>query len=166
MRGVLAIAALVLGLAMITYFFRTRPRPPRPVMFEPPVAEAARDAALPPRDAATSVAAATSVTAKKQSARDAVLSTIAALDAGDRAAFTAAFVPALRSKIDDAAFAACRTRVHQVDVHPDWETAEDGIVDGHAVRRVSMFGKSMTGFHEQGGRWLADALWCVPVGLP
>jgi hypothetical protein len=29
-----------------------------------------------------------------------------------------------------------------------------------------MFGKSMTGFHDVDGRWLADALWCLPVGLP
>jgi hypothetical protein len=29
-----------------------------------------------------------------------------------------------------------------------------------------MFGKSMTGFHEVDGRWLADAVWCLPVGLP
>jgi len=24
----------------------------------------------------------------------------------------------------------------------------------------------MTGFHEVDGRWLADAVWCLPVGLP
>jgi hypothetical protein len=29
-----------------------------------------------------------------------------------------------------------------------------------------MFGKSMTGFHEVDGRWLADGVWCLPVGLP
>jgi hypothetical protein len=73
------------------------------------------------------------------------------------------FMPEVRERVTADAMHACRVRIHQVPVRPDWEMAEDG----PGVRRVSMFGKSMTGFHEQpDGRWLADAVWCMPVGLP
>ena len=62
--------------------------------------------------------------------------------------------------------AGCRKKVASAVVMPDWEMAENEVVNGRRVRRVSMFGKSMTGFHEIDGRWLADAAWCVPVGVP
>ncbi len=75
-------------------------------------------------------------------------------------------LPAVQPQVTADAFAACRKRVRQVPVRPDWEMAEASASGGHRVIRVSMFGKSMTGFHEVDGRWLADALWCLPIGLP
>jgi hypothetical protein len=78
--------------------------------------------------------------------------------------FRATFLPTVA--VTPEAIAACKKRIDQVPVKPDWEMAEDAFVDGHAVKRVSMFGKSMTGFHDLGGKWLADAVWCVPTGLP
>ena len=88
------------------------------------------------------------------------------LEAGEQDLFRETFLPSLQPKVTAETFAACRKRVRQVPVRPDWEVAESGESAGHRVVRVSMFGKSMTGFHEVDGRWLADALWCVPVGLP
>lgn len=79
-------------------------------------------------------------------------------------AFAATFLPSVT--VTPEATAACKKRVQAVAVRPDWEMAQDSTEQGHAVRRVSMFGKSMTGVHETGHRWLADALWCVPTGLP
>jgi hypothetical protein len=80
----------------------------------------------------------------------------------------ATFTPELRDRVTTETMEACRTRIHQVPVRPDWEMAENTRgPNGLRIRSVSMFGKSLTGFHEQrDGRWLADALWCVPVGLP
>jgi hypothetical protein len=78
--------------------------------------------------------------------------------------FRATFLPGVAISADQ--IEACRKRVANTVVRPDWEMAEDVLVNGHRVRRVSMFGKSMTGFHDVQGKWLADAVWCVPVGLP
>ena len=88
------------------------------------------------------------------------------VEEGDDADFRQTFIPAIRDKETPDAIAACRKRLAQVRVQPDWEMAEDAVENGERVERVSMWGKSMTGFHEQNGRWLADALWCVPTGLP
>jgi hypothetical protein len=74
------------------------------------------------------------------------------------------FLPSV--SVTSEAIETCKRRVRSVPVRPDWEMAEDRVEQGHRVRRVSMFGKSMTGFHEMGRAWLADAVWCVPVGLP
>lgn len=79
-------------------------------------------------------------------------------------AFVATFLPSVAVTPD--AIVACKKRVQAVAVRPDWEMAQDSVEQGRTVRRVSMFGKSMTGFHETGRRWLADALWCLPTGLP
>ncbi len=88
------------------------------------------------------------------------------LEDGDDEAFRETFVPSMRDKVTPDAIAACRKRLAQVRVQPDWEMAEDSTAGGERVERVSMWGKSMTGFHDVNGRWLADALWCVPTGLP
>ena len=98
------------------------------------------------------------------SARATVDTQLMLLREGRDADFRATFLPTVA--VTPEAIAACRRRIDQVPVKPDWEVAEDVVIDGHAVRRVSMFGKSMTGFHELSGRWLADAVWCVPTGLP
>jgi hypothetical protein len=63
-------------------------------------------------------------------------------------------------------FARCKNRVASTRVLPDWETAEDTTENGHPVRKVSIFGKSMTGFHDLDGAWLADRFWCLPTGVP
>ena len=88
------------------------------------------------------------------------------LEGGEQDLFRQTFFPAVQPQVTADAFAACRKRVRQVPVRPDWEMAEVSASGGHRVVRVSMFGKSMTGFHEVDGRWLADAVWCLPVGLP
>ncbi len=100
------------------------------------------------------------------SARDTVQTELRLLEAGERDLFRETFLPSLQSQVTAEAFTACRQRVRQVPVRPDWEMAEVSASGGHRVVRVSMFGKSMTGFHEVDGRWLADAVWCLPVGLP
>ena len=129
---------------------------PSPPPAAKPVEAAPRPLPLPPSPPPAPVAG----------AEQAVEHQLAVIDIGDLDAFRATFTSDV--KVTPEALAACRTRVHQVPVRPDWEMAEDSIDEhGQRVRRVSMFGKSLTGFHEQGdGRWLADALWCVPVGLP
>ena len=88
------------------------------------------------------------------------------LEGGEQDLFRQTFLPSVQARITAEAFAACRQRVRQVPVRPDWEMAEASASGGRRVVRVSMFGKTMTGFHEVDGRWLADALWCLPVGLP
>lgn len=96
----------------------------------------------------------------------AVQTALRLLESGQEDLFRETFLPAVRPQVTAEAFEACRRRVRQSRVQPDWEMAEEVSSDGHRVVRVSMFGKSETGFHELGGRWLADALWCRPVGLP
>ncbi len=81
---------------------------------------------------------------------------------GDLAGFRQTFLPPLDAKVGDAEFEACKRRLGNRPVTPDWEMAEEEMTDAGRVVRVSVFGKSMTGFHEVNGRWLADAVWCVP----
>jgi hypothetical protein len=90
------------------------------------------------------------------------------IDRGRIDELRATFTEDIRSRVTDEVVEACRVRIHQIAVRPDWEMAEEAVDDrGRSVRRVSMFGKSVTGFHEEAnGRWLADAIWCVPTGLP
>ncbi len=100
------------------------------------------------------------------SPRSTVDTQLALLRSGDDAAFRQTFLERVRPLVTPEAIAACRRRVEQVPVRPDWEMAESSSgPDGRAVR-VSMFGKSETGFHDVGGKWLADAVWCVPTGIP
>ena len=80
--------------------------------------------------------------------------------------FVQTFVDAQRTLVTREVFEACRTRVKQVPVRPDWEMAEQRVVDGHSTSAVSLFGKSLTTFTELDGRWLAGSVWCLPVGLP
>ena len=78
--------------------------------------------------------------------------------------FRKTFLPTVEISADQ--IEACKKKIASSVVKPDWEMAEEQVVNGHRVKRVSMFGKSMTGFHDTGGKWLADYLWCVPVGVP
>lgn len=80
--------------------------------------------------------------------------------------FVQTFVEAQRATVTREIFDTCRTRIKQVPVRPDWEMAEQRVVEGRAEVAVSIFGKSLTTFTEVNGRWLADSVWCVPVGLP
>jgi hypothetical protein len=100
------------------------------------------------------------------SPQSAVQTALRLLDSGDLDLFRETFLPSVQPQVTPDAFAACRRRVRQAPVRPDWEVAEESTSAGHRVVRVSIFGKSMTGFHDVDGRWLADALWCLPVGLP
>jgi len=101
-------------------------------------------------------------------AEHAVAAQLQLIDDGKLDGLRETFTADVRDRVTADAMRACRVRVHQVPVRPDWEMAEESTdVDGLRVRRVSMFGKSTTGFHEQrDGRWLADSVWCMPVGLP
>ena len=79
----------------------------------------------------------------------------------------ATFMPNIREKLTPQAIATCKRKVESHPVRPDWEMAEEATVDGRRVRRVSMFGKSMTGFVEaRPNVWLADDVWCVQGQLP
>ncbi len=73
------------------------------------------------------------------------------LEAGDRDLFRETFLPSVQPQVTAEAFAACRKRVRQVPVRPDWEMSEASASGGHRVVRVSMFGKSTTGFHKWTG---------------
>ena len=93
------------------------------------------------------------------SPQDTMAAQMAMLARDDVAAFRASFtVP-----VSDEQFAACKKRMKNAHLDPDWEMAETTIEGGHKVVRVSIFGKGMTGFHEKSGRYLADAVWCVPI---
>ena len=99
------------------------------------------------------------------SPQTAVQTALRVLESGDLDLFRQTFLPSVQPQVTADAFAACRRRVRQVPVRPDWEMAEQVTSAGHRVVRVSMFGKSMTGFHDVDGRWLADAPWCLPISL-
>ncbi len=162
MRFVVPAGVIAIVVACIVVL--TRPTPARSVPM--PVPESA---AVPvPVPAPAPAVPAAPATPPRSDAEHAVADQLALIDAGNLSALRDTFTPDVRARVTADAFAACRVRIHQVPVRPDWEMAEDGTDDhGRPVRRVSMFGKSMTGFHEQpDGRWLADAVWCLPVGLP
>jgi hypothetical protein len=96
----------------------------------------------------------------------AVDSALKMLQLGDEAGFRTTFLPAVQGQITPEVFATCRAFVQRTKVMPDWETSESSTQAGRAVKRVSMFGKSLTGFHEIDGRWYADRVWCLPTGVP
>ena len=78
-------------------------------------------------------------------------------------AFRSTFLPEIQPQITPEVFAACKGRVRDRAVRPDWEVAEDRVVLGRRVVSVSIFGKSMTGFVEVSPEeWRADAVWCLP----
>jgi hypothetical protein len=83
------------------------------------------------------------------------------------AEFRATFLPSVQDQITDEVLAYCKQKLGR-PVRPDWEMAEDGLTaNGKRVRRVSMFGKSMTGFVElEPDRWLADSVWCAQGRQP
>jgi hypothetical protein len=133
-----------------------------------PGAPAARPAA-PPAPAASTAAA--NAPARLESImlaapQTTVLTQLRLLEGGNADFFRQTFLPSVQPQITAEAFEACRQRVRQAPVRPDWEMAETSTSGGHRVLRVSMFGKSTTGFHQVDGRWLADAVWCLPVGSP
>jgi hypothetical protein len=89
------------------------------------------------------------------------------LEAGKDAEFRETFMPDVRSDLSAGTIDACRSRVQNVPVKPDWEVARDDTDEqGRPTRWVSMWGKSETGFHQVKGAWLADSVWCDPPGLP
>lgn len=91
------------------------------------------------------------------------------LEAGDDDAFRATFLPSVRSQLTTSAIESCRRRLVGKTLKPDWEVAESSVEPNEAgaaerIVRVSIFGKSMTGFHEVApDEWLTDAAWCVPI---
>jgi hypothetical protein len=96
--------------------------------------------------------------------KDTVATQVRLLAEGDDEGFRATFLPDVRARVTPDAIRACKQRVAGRGVFPDWETAEDAVESGQRVRRVSMYGKSLTGFHEVATDvWLVDAVWCVPI---
>ena len=146
----------------------TRPAPSETAPATPAAAPAAptRPSSDAPQTAAARAQTAGLDQAALASPQRTVQTALRLLDSGDLDLFRQTFLRSVQPQITPDAFAACRRRVRQVPVRPDWEMAEQSTSAGHRVVRVSIFGKSMTGFYDVGGRWLADALWCVPVGVP
>ena len=132
-------------------------RPPLPPQIEPlPALKESSPTAAVPILAARALA----------SPQTTVQTQLSLLQDGQRELFAQTFVEALRPQVTPEVFKACQVRVNQVPVKPDWEMAEDSLDGGKRILRVSIYGKSLTGFDELDGRWLADTLWCVPTGLP
>jgi hypothetical protein len=160
-------------LAVFVFFFRDRSRTgaernPTATSNSQPGAPAARPAA-PPAPIAQKPTASTPARLEAvilASPQVTVQTQLRLLAGGNPDLFRQTFLPSVQPQVTAEAFEACRKRVDQVPVQPDWEMAETGTSGGHRVVRVSMFGKSMTGFHQVDGRWLADAVWCLPVGVP
>jgi len=160
-------------LAVFAVFFRDRshtdaernrtatperqPGPPAAQPAAPPAPIAQKPAASTPPRLDAVILASPQVTVQTQ---------VRLLAGGNPDLFRQTFLPSVQPQVTAEAFEACRKRVGQAPVQPDWEMAETGTSGGHRIVRVSMFGKSMTGFHQVDGRWLADAVWCVPVGVP
>jgi hypothetical protein len=161
-----ALAAIALIAAVVALVLMTRPTRVQRAPDSPASPSASSSASDPDSRSAPPIS---SDAATRPTPQSTVALQLRLLDARDLPAFRATFLPAVAATITPDMMEACRTRVHQVPVLPDWEMAEDSTSpeSGLRIRRVSMFGKSMTGFHEQAdGRWLADAVWCLPVGLP
>jgi hypothetical protein len=111
---------------------------------------------------------ASAVPVRLDSPKETVETQIALLRADRDDDLRATFVVAVRASITDDDLAFCKQKVRTRPVRPDWEMAEDGVTqDGDPIRRVSMFGKSMTGFVESApGQWLADSVWCTQGRSP
>jgi len=86
------------------------------------------------------------------SARATVQTELRLLEGGEQDLFRETFLPSVQPQITAEAFAACRKRVRQVPVAAGLGDDRGRRLGGHRVVRVSMFGKSMTGFHEVDGR--------------
>lgn len=83
------------------------------------------------------------------------------LSSRDFARFADTFTPDVRAQITPETFADCRAYVTGHSVVANWDAAELSNGPPGQVVRASIFGRS-TGFHQLGGRWLADAVWCRP----
>lgn len=193
-RRALVAAVVVVGLSLVVLFLARERAPdgrsmssPAPVVPEPapsprasepslaasatplvsaPRAPAPSASAPPPPSVAAPVARAV---VRPSSPRENLAIAMRLLEAGDDEAFRATFMPAVRTSLTTSAIEACRRRLVGKTLKPDWEVAESAVEPNEAgaperVTRVSIFGKSMTGFHEVApDEWLADAAWCVPV---
>jgi len=165
-RLAVALGTVAIVIACIVILTRGAPADPSRALEPPPPTVTTSPSPSPPAPAPTPVPAATPQPGTAPEAT--VARQLALIDAGKLDELRATFVPELRDRVTADVLARCQVRIHQVPVRPDWEMAEDDTDErGARVRRVSMFGKAMTGFHWQpDGSWLADAIWCLPVGLP
>lgn len=190
-RARLVIAVAMMGIAVVVLVWmsaRSRPEvetrdsarsaapgelssPPRATGAAPKV-DAMPSASAPSAPTGTANAPPSSTPPAKlalASPREAVETQLRLLSARDDETFRRTFLPEVQPDLTDQAVEGCRRRVGSRKVKPDWEVAEESVerTDAGAQRRVlrvSMFGKSMTGFHEVApGEWLADAVWCVPI---
>ena len=93
-----------------------------------------------------------------------VATQLALLEKGSDADFRATFLPSVQPELTSEAIARCREHMRGRPLRPHWAMAEESVEDGKRVVRVSMFGKSLTGFHEDAReQWLADSVWCLPT---
>ena len=165
-RLMLILALGPLGLILALVLLTLLPGPPKAVSVSPPAAppaprmieDTAPPYAAPPPPPLTMVP-----TSALSSPRSAVDSAARFLEANDEGRFRQTLLPAVSGQLTPEQFARCRARVAQGPLTPDWETAVRATEGGHEVVRVSLFGKALTGFHELGGRWLADSPWCLPT---
>jgi hypothetical protein len=173
----IAIAGVALAAVALLWAFANHPAAPEATTSSPTVAAPSQglatvtttQASAPPARGPSPVPTATAVAApavpvRLDSPKATVETQIALLRADRDDDLRATFATAISD--DDIAY--CKQKVRTRPVRPDWEMAEDGVTpEGHPIRRVSMFGKSMTGFVESApGQWLADSVWCTQGRLP
>jgi hypothetical protein len=180
---VLALGGLALAaVAAVAWHWASANHPPEPeaatssanlaVSSQGLATTATTKALAPPARSASPVAIASAAPAavpvRLDSPKETVETQIALLRADRDDDLRATFVVGVRASLTDDDLAFCKQKVRTRPVRPDWEMAEDGVTpDGHPIRRVSMFGKSMTGFVETApGQWLADSVWCTQGRLP
>lgn len=140
-------------------------RPIEPQALPPPSAirVAPAGATTPATDAEPGAPAATRQTLPLTSPRQTIAAELALLGTDRVEAFRSTFLPEIQAQITPEVFLACKARVMNRAVRPDWEVAEERVVSGRRVLSVSIFGKSTTGFVEVSpDEWRADAVWCLP----
>jgi hypothetical protein len=161
--GLLVVAGLAIAAAAAWTVLASRSNPPANETM-PPARAVAPPSIVP--DAAIAGAPPPDAGERLDTPEHAVDAAVRAFASGDADAFRGTLLPRVRNEVTADVFARCQQWIGTRRVLPDWEMAETAREDGHDVRRVSMFGKSMTGFHAIDGRWLADRVWCLPTGVP
>ena len=166
-----AIVVLGLGLgALIVMVLSRSPEAPRSVPSPelPTLPEIAPSTLPPPSPPSPPSAHEAPHAADRQNARSSphrtVATQLALLEKGSDADFRATFLPSVQPELTSETIARCREHMRGRPVKPHWAMAEESVEGGKRVVRVSMFGKSLTGFHESApDQWLADHVWCLPT---
>jgi hypothetical protein len=151
--------ALALATGLFLLLLKRDPPPPAPAAAPPVDAAPMKPAVITPAPASVPAFASPVQVLPFNSAKNTMASQLELLTRGDVAGFRASFsVP-----VSDEQFALCQKRMSNAHLSPDWEMAKHSVQNGQRVTKVSIFGKGMTTFREVGGRYVADAVWCVPL---